>query len=511
MRSYLVFLFLLLVHQSQADDKVPLLESVRTGGEGASENANSSNLLPISESRNESEGALSIKKEKVEQFFGPKDGLDPCHLKSYYEKIKSLSISRIDMTGLDDPNKLEELIHRSFETRKQLLVNSADHPNCYSQVRDYSRALRYLEDYMVEIWVAKKNIKSYKTFSGEGPFFLKSPGFKLPQCGDIIISRGSAAASAAIAQVGDTASNFSHLSFVSEDSQGKLETAEAHIEVGSIVRPLEKHISDGNARTMVLRFQNKELQGLSCAASKCVADEIKAYQTGPLRSAANPNIPYNFSMDPKKKDSLFCSQVAQRGFQCVYEKNHCGSEESEICDLIQENGLKDGMPLRTTFPSGLNQMLEQLGIKNSKNFKTISPGDLEGDPRFMIMAEGRDFTKTKGLRTKDIAIDTIFAKVGSGAELNPSSRVNFDAAAGSILANHPYLKKVAQVLARTKYPNMNQDQIKAIKTLEYAAAALESKVASIQDANPNRPLSVAEVQVLMSKCVNDEPVQSFFK
>src|SRR5690606_16262023 len=126
--------------------------------------------------------------------------------------------------------------------------------------------------------------------------------------GDVILSRGKAYTSAAISNLGEFDTQFSHLSFVYQDEEGKFWTIESHIEVGAFVRDLEDHIDDKNARTVVFRYQDPEL---AHQAAKAAFEKVKTafYTRGPIN--------YDFGFDKQDSSELFCSEVVSHGFDLV--------------------------------------------------------------------------------------------------------------------------------------------------------------------------------------------------
>ncbi len=196
--------------------------------------------------------------------------------------------------------------------------------------------------------------------------------------GDILLSRGSAATSGAIARLGNDDTQFSHLAFVYIDqATQEAFTIEAHIELGVVVAPLSKWLMDGKKRTAIYRFED---QTLAHQAAKIMYVKAKA------ASNAGRNIPYDFSFNMNDASSLFCSEVARHGFE-----------------LASDNKIK--IPL---FPAKLTPknptFLRQIGITVTESF---IPADIEIDPRFTPIGEWRKFNDIKESYMRD-AIMTKF-------------------------------------------------------------------------------------------------------
>ena len=173
-----------------------------------------------------------------------------------------------------------------------------------------------MEDYLIEMRMEKAaNAPSeYVSMKGEFPYFLINPKFAAEfksyedlQSGDVILSRGNAFSSAAIARIGVNDYQFSHLSFVYKDPETKeLFTTEAHIEIGSVVEPLIEHVSAKNARSVVFRYDDAQI---SEQASKNIHDRVLKNQL------AKKNVEYDFSMDFRDNERLFCSEIISSGLR----------------------------------------------------------------------------------------------------------------------------------------------------------------------------------------------------
>ncbi len=290
-----------------------------------------------------------------------------------------------------------ELINKSFKVRLkqrnhlEYINNNYRHDDslCYEVTRDMSRALRYLEDILIERLYSSDDSTKFSTLSGnKGDYFLVNPDFIFSdfdnlKSGDIILSRGNAFTSAAISRIGVTDAQFSHLSFVYRDTQGKLNTTEAHIELGNVIAPFRTHINQANGRTVVFRYKGNP-RTAQYASHKVYHEVGKAQRKGRL-------IEYDFGMDYKDSSQLFCSEVASYGFK--------------------DQGIS--IPkVKTRFPRSLLPFLQKIGIKvNSQNidtFETFGPGDLEFDPRFELVAEWRHPKKLRALRHKDAVLYKMF-------------------------------------------------------------------------------------------------------
>lgn len=212
----------------------------------------------------------------------------------------------------------------------------------------------------------------------------KNPKFTNPdlkaelKSGDIILSRGNAYTSSAISNLGEFDTQFSHMSVVYRDPTGELWTVEAHIEVGSFVRPIQDHIDDKNFRSMIYRLDNEEV---AAKAAEFIYKKVKK------ASDTTGNIMYDFGFDSEDSKQLFCSEVASHAF-----------------DVASEGKIK--LPM---FPSSLIkrkvEFVRLLGLKPDFSFV---PADIEVDPRFTVVSEWRNAGKVQDNLEKDAILQSMF-------------------------------------------------------------------------------------------------------
>jgi hypothetical protein len=259
-------------------------------------------------------------------------------------------------------------------------------PSCARSLRPIFRQIRLLED-LSEEFQARNNLDSpvsSSAFSIKNPQVHKAPGFESMELsqdlesGDLLLTRGNAFTSAAIASLGEEDTQFSHLSLVYKDEKNKIWTIEAHIEVGSIVRPLEAHIKDSNFRTMVLRFED---QKLAASAAKF------AFETVKKASETTGNINYDFGFDMDEDINLFCSEIVSWSFSKV------------------SNNLSQIPLIKNRVQKRKSSFVNDLEINIQESF---IPADLEIDPRFKIIAEWRDANRVNDSHEKDAILQAMY-------------------------------------------------------------------------------------------------------
>lgn len=269
---------------------------------------------------------------------------------------------------------------------------------CVDAVRNANRASRFIEEYLIE-WHYEPPVYDANNPSpflqGNFPYLKLNPE-QLPKekieknefipledlkSGDLVLTRGNAYVSAAIARLGNQDGQFSHLSivYIDEETQEKY-TVEAHIEVGVRARPLDSgHLLDGNMRAIVFRYQKDP--ELAHRAAKLVYEKaVESTQTV-------GNIPYDFQANMEDRSELFCSEVAQYAY----------AEAS------------DGKLLLPSFITSLNKnnryFPSLLGITGDLFF---APADMEVEPNFEIIAEWVDPSRVSDTRMKDAVLTKMY-------------------------------------------------------------------------------------------------------
>jgi len=180
--------------------------------------------------------------------------------------------------------------------------------------------------------------------------------------GDILVSRGGAATSALIARGNDFPGNFSHVALVHIDEETNKPTIiESHIEVGVVLSTLDQYLKDTKLRVMVLRLRS-DLPAL-------VKDPLLPHHAASMavEDAKNRHIPYDFEMNYREPNELFCSEVASAAYGWA--------------------GVRLWMGMSTLSSPGLRSWLAAFGVRN---FVTQEPSDLEYDPQLRVVAEWRD-------------------------------------------------------------------------------------------------------------------------
>ncbi len=363
------------------------------------------------------------------------------------------------------------------ETFKKFQVKTASDEECLKSASDVLRGLRYVEDYLMEIRILRGMgaPEEHLSLRGEFPYLMVNPKFadsyKSPedlQSGDVILSRGNAFSSAAIARIGRNDYQFSHLSFVYKNEKTEqLFTTEAHIEIGSVVNPIARHLSDNNAREVIYRYHEPET---AHRASKLIFERVLKKQE------TKKTIEYDFSMSLIDDSRLFCSEIVSSGFKMALP-------DEEIFPKF-----------KSKFTPGIIPFLNAIGVpadkSNIEQLETFSPGDIQFDPRFELVAEWRNPTKMEESRVKDFILTKIFEKMDlDHYRFDATLKMDMESRTFWLLRRTPLVKKFIEA----KFPlNMNPTQMQLFMTLDKVGDALFKEVekASLEYSRPMTPREI---------------------
>lgn len=409
------------------------------------------------------------------------------NMQQHYQQLFDLVGSSVYF-DMDNIEVLDHDIQKSFETRLELkeslrnfkIINDDD-KECFKAVADVMKALRYVEDYMIEIRIEKTETApvEYVNMKGEFPYLLVNPKYKDEvksyedlKSGDVILSRGGAFSSAAIARIGESDFQFSHLSFVyrNPNENNKMYTTEAHIEIGSVTAPFEDHLNEKNARSVVFRYNDIEF---AHKASEYMFNRVKA------KTETGKNIEYDFSMNYKDDSKLFCSEVVSSGF-------HHQDPKADYIPMFKSH-----------FTGGIIPFLNNIGVPvNKDNVKTLdvfAPGDIQFDPRFDLVMEWRNPKKMEESREKDFILTKLFEKMEKeGYQFDPTLKMDMQARTAWLMRRLPIVKKFID----KKFPlNMSATQMEMFMILDKIGAELLKEIEhrSIETDHPLTPKEIYNI------------------
>ena len=319
-------------------------------------------------------------------------------LDQIYHAIFGVDPSKYDVSQVraSAEDRIRDLFLLRLEIRDQIgdwhkrgFINARTETN----IRNVFRALRYATDMLGELQLHQPDAapraitqqNGLAGFTGGSINTLVNPGVQ-PQggdvtfrSGDVLLMRGGAHNSAAIARIGDNDTQFSHVGMIYVDEKGTPWVVEALIEDGSVINELDHVLNHGVARLVLFRPKDAKL-------GEAAAKEIHKYISATL-APGGKRILYDFTMQLEETGTLFCSKLVR----LAYNKASVG---------------KLDLP---TFPTGFNMknrdFLDRIGVKARTTF---APGDMELEPNFDLVAEWRDYRVTSRLRLQDLLMDKLF-------------------------------------------------------------------------------------------------------
>lgn len=287
------------------------------------------------------------------------------------------------------------MMQRAFEARLRLRESISDWtdrglfvPPAVAALRDVFRISRYGLDMLGEARAGNAKLSAgerpRRAFTGANYNTFVNPRFatggNLPfRSGDVLLVRGTAHNSAAIARIGDVDTQFSHLAIVHVDPAGVHWLVEALIEDGAVISPLSEALGHGAGRAVLYRHKNAEL---AARAARFIHGFVLETATGKRR-----HIPYDFSMRLKGRRSLFCSKLVRLAF-----------EEASGGEVLIP-AFKTRLDMRNS------DFFRRIGVRAKETF---APGDIDIDPAFDLVAEWQDYRITSALRASDMMMDKVF-------------------------------------------------------------------------------------------------------
>ena len=317
------------------------------------------------------------------------------NLSAIYERAARAQFAEYDVAAV--AKAAPALMYRLFDLRVQLRGHVAHYemlglmtPEVTQGFRDVFRVLRYVSDMLGEIASGHPRADDggypLRGFTGRDnntlinyAYYRNGASLSF-QSGDVILVRGQAHNSAAIARIGDVDSQFSHIGIVYIDQAGEHWMVESLIEDGAIINPLAKALEHGIVRAVLYRNRDREL---AARAAKCIFDYVHA-----SRSKGGKRILYDFSMCPDDGSrNLFCSKLVRLAYQQ-------GS---------------DGKYLLPAYPTRIKMknrdFIDRVGVATEMTF---APADIDMEPGFDLVAEWQDYRETANIRLQDFTMDKLF-------------------------------------------------------------------------------------------------------
>lgn len=325
--------------------------------------------------------------EEMKAFLQQKEiGMDFCEvsLRSSYDFLEHLDSDyfRADYSTDEFKSILENLWIVRTQLRSHALKWSQDKrlsSNCSKAIKDFNRAIRYLDDYVGLSYLQKKGqaITGFENndispmFSREFPWSVtskKSFNSKSDlKTGDVLLWRSTTTVSAAIARIGDVQNSFAHLSVIYVDPKTqKRYNIESLIETGLIVSEFDEALLHPGVSKLVV-YRHKDLN-IAKRAGEYVYELAKNTQKQEDR------LRYDFNFNLTEHKTVFCSEVVHMAFKHATRGR-----------LLLPSYL-------TLFNMKNRNFLQDIGADIDEAFQ---PGDIELEPEFELIAEWRNFHHAK--------------------------------------------------------------------------------------------------------------------
>lgn len=389
-----------------------------------------SDSFSSTEAPNSSPIIIAAKIDQIKSVFSDRSLLysEKCSidLNKVYEDLNAIKIEQFNLADLKRmaPSVVKKLFNLRLFIREGFqhayFENSKISPECAFSLRRLFRAVRVLEDYIGMLaenvlsapgLSARSDDKFYRVFEGNEINFMWNDKYKPadpltyePKSGDVLLSRGSASVSAAIARITDEDSNFSHAGIIYIDPVSKkIETVEAHIEFGTLVAEIADY-KDMKVRSLVFRLKDPRLsdeENVKAAheAATKVREEVVKYKKA-FGKSKYPNPCYDFGMtidnptninpsnDPKTRKCIFCSEVVSLAYSLLAKGKY-------------------NLP---TYKSPINpknrKFLDDIGVEVKETF---APADMEIEPYFDLVLEWRDYIRVHKSHVMDAVLTSVYS------------------------------------------------------------------------------------------------------
>jgi hypothetical protein len=288
-----------------------------------------------------------------------------------------------------------DLMYRMFDLRLALRGRIAEFEqrqlmtgDVVQGLRDVFRVLRYVTDMLGEMAIGNARVAAgeyiRRGFTGADRNTLVNHAYyngrDLPfRSGDVLLVRGHAHNSAAIARIGQSDSQFSHTGIVHIDNDGRHWMVESLIEDGAIINPLSHALDHGIVRAVLYRHKDMDV---AARAAEHVHGLVQR-----SRARGGKRILYDFSMQLEEQRHFFCSKLVRHAYE------H-GSE---------------GRVRLPSYPAQIvvknRDFLDRIGVKA---VNTYAPADIDLQSNFDLLAEWQDYRETSNIRLQDFTMDKLF-------------------------------------------------------------------------------------------------------
>ncbi|NOT70078.1 MAG: hypothetical protein HOP09_01985 [Hyphomicrobium sp.] len=315
------------------------------------------------------------------------------NLGKMYETVATAKFSDHDILAVR--MAAPDIMYRLFDLRVGLRSRIADFEKrgfmsdtVVQGLRDVFRILRYVTDMLGEIAIGNARVAeadfALRPFTGKDrntlvnwPFYNgKDLAFR---SGDVVLVRGRAHNSAAIARIGSGDSQFSHTGIVYIDKDGGHWLVESLIEDGATINTLAHALDHGVVRAVLYRHKDADM---AARAAELVHDMVQR-----SRGFGHRRIHYDFSMQLDDGRNFFCSKLVRYAF----------TKGSNGTCVLPRYPTQIAMKNR--------DFLDRIGVKAEM---TYAPADIDIESAFDLVAEWQDYRETSNIRLQDFTMDKLF-------------------------------------------------------------------------------------------------------
>ena len=405
------------------------------------------------------------------------------HLAKIYATVATASFSNYDILAIR--MAAPELMYRLFDLRLGLRARIAEFerqslmsPAVVQGLRDAFRILRYITDMLGEIAIGNARLEEGDAilpgFTGVDRNTLVDYAFsnvrELPfASGDVLLVRGRAHNSAAIARIGSGDSQFSHTGIVYIDDDGRHWLVESLIEDGAVVTELAEALHHGIVRAVLYRHRNPEF---AARAARRIYDHVRR-----SHAFGHRRILYDFTMRLDQRRDLFCSKLVRKAFAMA------GGETCRLPTYPTEIAMRN------------RDFLTRIGVRTDR---TYAPADIDLESQFDLVAEWQDYRETANVRLQDFTMDKIFEWMErDGLRFHETLLVRFVSVFGRFSS---YFSESAKRLLSAIFPrvprNMRRKTVATVAMLHQTAEPIYRELKELQQrciAETGRPLHGDEI------------------
>jgi Permuted papain-like amidase enzyme, YaeF/YiiX, C92 family len=406
-----------------------------------------------------------------------------------YQTIVEANFANYDLNAIR--KAAPDLMYRLFDLRLGLRSRIAEFeqrklmmPEVVQGLRDVFRVLRYVTDMLGEIAIGNVRIKNGDTilrgFTGSDRNTLVNYAFyngkDLPfRSGDVLVVRGHAHNSAAIARIGQSDSQFSHTGIVFIDRDGRHWMVESLIEDGAIINPLSHALEHGVVRAVLYRHKDADA---AARAAEHVHDLVAT-----SRARGGTRIHYDFSMALEEQRHCFCSKLVRRAYE------HASDGKLKLPAYPAQIVMKN------------RDFLDRIGVKA---VSTYAPCDIDLQSDFELVAEWQDYRETSNVRLQDFTMDKVFDWMETrGMRFEETAAVRAVSLLGRFSA---HFSDGAQHMLESLFPrvpiNMPRKTIAAVAMLHKTAEPIYHELQDLDAkcvAETGRPLHGTEIYEFLEK------------